>query len=310
MIEPHRIADAQSLLARHFGPTRIARAESLSSPGRDVFLKIETELPTGSFKVRGAIYALSKNVAARAVTEVVCASTGNHGAAVAYAAQLLGVRATIFLPADPNPVKAARILALGARLVKAGADLSAAIDAAQDYARRAPAFFLHDASDPDVPAGTATIGAEIVEQLPNVDVIYVPMGDTALIRGVASAAKQHRASIRIVGVVAANADAYLRSWKTGKVVETATCDTIADGLAVRRPLAPNVAAIRELVDEAVAVSEEDMIGAIRLLRDREQLIAEPAGAAATAAFQRRDDAARTSVLLVTGCNISQDLESR
>ena len=132
--------------------------------------------------------------AQRAKAEVVCASTGNHGAAVAYAAQLLGIRATIFLPAEPNPVKAARILALGARLVKAGADLSAAIDAAQQYAAREGAFFLHDASDPDMPVGTATIGAEIVEQLPAVDVIYVPMGDTALIRGVASAAKQRRPS--------------------------------------------------------------------------------------------------------------------
>ena len=171
MIDPQRIADAQSLLARYFGPTRIARAASLSSPGHDVFLKIETDLPTGSFKVRGAIYALSEQVAAGAVAEVVCASTGNHGAAVAYAAQLLGVRATIFLPADPNPVKAARILALGARLVRGGADLSAAIEAAQEYSARSAAFFLHDASDPDVPAGTATIGAEIVAQLPDVDVI-------------------------------------------------------------------------------------------------------------------------------------------
>ena len=173
MIDPQRIRDAQSLLARHFGPTPIARAASLSSPARDVFLKIETGLPTGSFKVRGAIYALSVNLArtrcrrAHARRRVVCASTGNHGAAVAYAAQHAGVRATIFLPADPNPVKAARILGLGARIVKAGADLSAAIDAARDYAERAPAFFLHDASDPDVPVGTATIGAEIVAQLPD-----------------------------------------------------------------------------------------------------------------------------------------------
>jgi threonine dehydratase len=295
MIEAHRIAEAKLLLARHFGPTRIARTASLSSPGHDVFLKIETDLPTGSFKVRGAIYALSKHLAAGVVAEVVCASTGNHGAAVAYAAQLLGVRATIFLPADPNPVKAARILALGARLVKGGADLSAAIDAAREHAARTAAFFLHDASDPDVPAGTATIGAEIVEQVPNVDVIYVPMGDTALIRGVASAAKQYRPSIRIVGVVAEQAPAYLLSWTGARglglgascaeaVVETETCDTIADGLAVRRPLAPNVAAIRELVDDVVAVSEQAMIAAIRYLHEREQLLAEPAGAAAAAAF--------------------------
>jgi len=309
-IDPQRIRDAQSLLARHFGPTRIARAASLSSPGRDVFLKLETDLPTGSFKVRGAIYALAAKVAVpqTPVAEVVCASTGNHGAAVAYAARLLGVRATIFLPADPNPVKAARIRDLGARLVESGADLSAAIDAAQDYAARASAFFLHDASDPDVPVGTATIGMEIVDQLPAVDVIYVPMGDTALIRGVASAAKQQRASIRIVGVVAERAPAYLLSWqKHNDVVETATCDTIADGLAIRRPLAPNVAAIRELVDDVVMVSEEEMIAAIALLYAREQVIAEPAGAAATAALMKNLPTAQTSVALVTGSNIAPDV---
>ena len=330
-IDPWRIRDAQSLLARHFGPTRIARAASLSSSSHDVFLKIETGLPTGSFKVRGAIYALSKwiererlKAVPMAISEVVCASTGNHGAAVAYAAQQAGVKATIFLPADPNPVKAARILALGARMVKAGADLKAAIDAARDYAERAPAFFLHDASDPDVPVGTATIGAEIVAQLPDVDVIYVPMGDTALIRGVASAVKQDRASIRVVGVVAEQAPAYLLSW-TGTasarlrgpggsarratpgsdgVVETATCNTIADGLAIRRPLAPNVTAIRELVDDVVMVSEEEMIAAINRLYAGERVIAEPAGAAATAAFLKEPAVARTTVLLVTGANIA------
>ena len=325
-LDPQRIRDAQSLLARYFGPTRIARAASLSSPGRDVFLKIESSLPTGSFKVRGAVYSLSVNLARAAITEVVCASTGNHGAAVAYAAKLLGVPATIFLPDHPNPVKAARIRELGARIVEAGADLSAAIDAAQKYAAGAPAFFLHDARDPDVPAGAATIALEIVEQLPDVDVVYVPMGDTALIRGVASAAKQHCSSIRIVGVVAEQAPAYLLSWRRAQgsglradsrepsaddVVETATCDTIADGLAVRRPLADNVAAIRELVDEIVAVNEQEMRAAIAWLDTREQVIAEPAGAASTAAFLKREghagrvlsDPTRTTVLLVTGCNL-------
>jgi threonine dehydratase len=335
MIDSTRIADARSLLARSFGPTRIARAASLSSPGHDVFLKIETELPTGSFKVRGAIYALSVNLARGAIAEVVCASTGNHGAAVAFAAQRLGVAATIFLPDRPNPVKAARIRELGARLVECGADLSAAIDAAQDHASRRGAFFLHDASDPDVPAGTGTIGVEIVDALPQVDAIYVPMGDTALIRGVASAAKYLRPSIRIVGVVAEQAPAYLLSWRKsrgvdvvpavrpaseadltvrttsdGDVVETETCDTIADGLAIRRPLAANVAAIRELVDEVVAVSEEEMLDAIAWLDAREQVIAEPAGAAATAAMLKQPPAGRVAVALVTGGNIPPGLRSR
>jgi threonine dehydratase len=347
LIDPRRIDDAQRLLARHFGPTRIARAASLSSPGHDVFLKIETELPTGSFKVRGAIYALSANLVRGALGEVVCASTGNHGAAVAYAARLLSVPATIFLPANPNPVKAARIRELGAHIVEAGADLSAAIDAAQQHAASTSAFFLHDASDPDVPAGTATIGLEIVEQVPAVDVVYVPMGDTALIRGVASAVKYRSSRTRIVGVVAEQAPAYLLSWRMAQgfgreaasllraesqelradVIETETCETIADGLAIRRPLAPNVAAIRELVDDVVAVSEEEMLAAIEWLDAREQVVAEPAGAAATAAFLggpkttrptspsvgrvRLDPAhARTTVLLVTGRNIAPAITAR
>jgi threonine dehydratase len=330
MIDPQRILDAQSLLARHFGPTRIARAASLSSPSRNVFLKIETGLPTGSFKVRGAIYALSMKLAGRdglkavpPVSEVVCASTGNHGAAVAYAAQQLGIRATIFLPARHNLVKAARILDLGARLVEAGADISDAIDAAEAYAAREGAFFLHDARDPDVPAGAGTIGLEIVDQLPAVDVIYVPMGDTALIRGVASAVKQRRPSVRIVGVVAERAPAYLLSWQrvvqadgadlkvrttsAVDVVETATCDTIADGLAIRRPLAANVHMVHELVDDVVAVSEQEMMVAIERLHAREQVIAEPAGAAATAAVLKQSTAAGTIVALVTGGNIAPDL---
>jgi len=325
MIDPRRIADAQSLLARHFGPTPIARAASFSSPAHDAFLKDETGLPTGTFKVRGALYALSVRFprdaaclaeAQRATAEVVCASTGNHGAAVAWAARLLGVRATIFLPADPNPVKTARILALGARIVKAGADLTAAIDAAQEHAARERAFFLHDASDPDVPIGTATIGMEILDQLPQVDAIYVPMGDTALIRGVASAVKARKPSVRIVGVVAQRAPAYLLSWTRARgsglaascVVETESCDTIADGLAVRRPLAPNVVAIRELVDEVIAVTEDEIIAAIRQLYDREHVLAEPAGAAAAAALLGRPADPGTIVVLVTGCNIAPEID--
>ena len=333
MIDPQRIQDAQSLLARHFGPTRIARAASLSTPARDAFLKIETDLPTGTFKVRGALYALSMAMRAglkagpsvqvedglQAVPrEVVCASTGNHGAAVSWAAQLLGVAATIFLPVNSNPVKAERIRTLGARLVESGHDLTAAIEAAQAYARQTAAFFLHDASDPDVPIGTATIGAEIVEQLPDVAAVYVPMGDTALIRGVASAVKRFRPSIQIVGVVAERAPAYLLSWKDAgraagaglradHVVETASCDTIADGLAIRRPLAPNVAAIRQLVDDVVAVSEQEMIDAIEILYSREQVIAEPAGAAAAAALLKRPAAQGSIVVLVTGRNLAPGL---
>jgi threonine dehydratase len=293
---------------RHFGPTRLVRAAALSTPDRDVYLKLESELPTGSFKVRGAVHSLSVNLAKGGIRAVVAASTGNHGAAVAYAGRLLDVPAIIFLPTNPNPVKAARIRSLGATLVETGTDLNAAIDAAREHASsRSHAFFLHDAEDPDIPAGTATIGLELVSQLPSVEAIYVPMGDTALIRGVASAAKQLRPSIRIIGVVAEQAPAYYLSWQKGDTVETDSANTIADGLAVRRPLAPNVAAIRELVDDIEAVSEREMLETIARLHRDEGVTAEPAGAAATAAWLKRRDSYRTSVVLVTGRNIAPDV---
>jgi [ribosomal protein S5]-alanine N-acetyltransferase len=302
-----RVRRARTLLARHFDRTPLVRAPSLSTAARDVYLKNETVLPTGSFKVRGAVYALSTNIQQRRIQEVIAASTGNHGAAVAFAAKLLGVPARIFLPNRPNAVKAARIRELGATIVEAGIDLSAAIDAARTYAAESNAFFLHDAADPDIPVGTATIGAEIVDELPSVEVVYVPMGDTALIRGVASAVKRHRPSIRVVGVVAATAPAYYLSWQSGSVVETESANTIADGLAVRRPLPANVAEIKRLVDEVYTASEDEMLAAIALLRDRERVVAEPAGAAATAALLKDQRRTGTIVVLVTGRNTAPEI---
>jgi threonine dehydratase len=299
---------AQRILSRHFSPTRLAPFATLSTDGRPVYLKLETELPTASFKVRGAVYSLTINADRRRLSEVVAASTGNHGAAVAYAGRLLNVPATIFLPEHPNPVKARRIRDLGARIVEIGDDLSATIDRAQDYADRTKAFFLHDANDPDIPAGTGTIGAEIVSQLPEVHRIYVPMGDTALIRGVAAAAKALRPAVQIIGVVADRAPAYLFSWRARSAVHTDSADTIADGLAVRRPLAPNVADICDLVDRVVAVTEEEMLDAMRLLLAA-QIVAEPAGAAATAALRQEDLPSGSTVLLVTGGNVAPEIAS-
>jgi ribosomal-protein-alanine N-acetyltransferase len=282
-----KIAKARVLLSHHFDTTPLVRSQALARAGCDVYLKNETVLPTASFKVRGAVYALSTNVARHTIGEVVAASTGNHGAAVAFAGRLLGVPVRIFLPDNPNPVKAGRIRDQGAVVVEAGADLNAAIEAASDYSTRTGAFFLHDAADPDIPIGPATIGAEIVDQLPDVATVYVPMGDTALIRGVASALKLHRRPITVVGVAAAEAPAYYLSWRAGTVIETDSANTIADGLAVRRPLATNVAAIRELVDDVVTVSEQELMDAMALLESREGIVAEPAGAAATAALLKQ-----------------------
>jgi threonine dehydratase len=307
------VREAQELLRRHLPVTRLVEAASLSrQTGRHVYLKLECELPTGSFKPRGALHALSVNLARRQIREVVASSTGNHGAAVAYASKVMGVPARIFLPQNPNPVKRARIAQLGAEIVEQGNDIAAACQLASAYARRDGVYFLNDATDPDVPAGTATIACEILDQLPETDAIYVPMGDTALIRGVASAAKHLSPRVKIIGVQAENAPAYYLSWKQGSTVNTDTCDTMADGLATRTPDADNVHAIRELADDVRLVSEDQLLAAIRHLLFEEHVVAEPAGAAATAAWlaSRGEEGTHNVVLLVTGANIAPDVLQR
>jgi threonine dehydratase len=167
---------------------------------------------------------------------------------------------------------------------------------------------LNDADDPDLPAGPGTIACEILESAPELASIYVPMGDTALIRGVAEAAKQISTKVRIVGVQSDRAPSYVLSWKAGHAVGTQTCDTIADGLATRTPLPANVEAIRRLVDDVVLVSEAEMLNAIRRLKVNEHVVAEPAGAAATAAFLKfSSNANESAALLVTGANVSSDV---
>ena len=298
---------------RPFVPvSRLVAASSLGGADRTVFLKLESELPTGSFKPRGAIYALTTELGRRPVREVTASSTGNHGAAVAFAAKQRGIAATIFLPKNPNPVKRARIAALGAKIVEAGGDdLASASEEASAYSRRDGVYFLDDATAPELPAGPGTIAAEIFEQHPATEVIVVPMGDTALIRGVAAAAKLLSPGVKIVGVQAERAPSYVLSWRAGRGIPTDTCDTIADGLSTRTPKEENVQAIRELVDDVSLVSEEQMLKGIRQLLLEEHLVAEPAGAAACAAILQSDSEIRGQVVaLVTGANITPEILRR
>ena len=307
------IEGARQFLQPHFRPTRLIAATSLNNlPHAQVHLKLESEMPTGSFKVRGALYALHAEMTKRQIVEVVASSTGNHGAAVAHAAKLLNVSAKIFLPINANPTKQARIRACGAEIVEHGKDITEAFEGAREYAKRSGGFLLDDATNRDVPAGTATIAVEIIEQLPDVKEIWVPVGDSALIRGIASVAKRLRPEVRVVGIQAERAPAYYLSWKQGFAVPTDTCDTIADGLATRTPIEENVAAIRELVDDVRLVTEDQMLRAIEHLLVKEHVVAEPAGAAATAAWLSDSTASTAApsgpiVLVVTGSNIAKPI---
>jgi threonine dehydratase len=307
------IREAQKFLAKYFAPTRLIAAPFLSqATGKSVYLKLETELPNGSFKVRGAFWALAQRVNRGPVQEVVACSTGNHGAAVALAAKEFGLKARIFLPANCNPVKRGRIVALGAAITESeDSDPASAFRLVTEYAKRQGVFFLNDATDEDLPAGPATIGCEILEQLPGTSAILVPMGDTALIRGIAAAARQITPQVKIIGVQAEGAPSYYLSLKEGKVVETETCETIADGLATRTPEVANVRDVKSLVDEVVLVSEEQMLRAIETLLLEEHVLAEPAGAASTAALLQSSRGNGEHVaLIVSGANISREVLKR
>jgi threonine dehydratase len=242
----------------------------------------------------------------------VASSTGNHGAAVAFAAKQFGIKARIFLPVNCNPVKRARIAGLGAAIVESGGgDLASAFALAAEYAKQPGVYFMNDATDEDLPAGPATIGCEILEQLPETNAIFVPLGDTALIRGIAAATKQIAPHVKIIGVQAERAPSYYLSWKEGKVVGTETCDTIADGLATRTPEAANVRDVKKLVDDVILVSEEELLRAIEVLLLEEHVLAEPAGAASTAALLKaKSDFGAHVVLVVSGANISREVLRR
>lgn len=298
------------MLAKHFSVTRLVEATYLSKVvGKTVSLKLETEMPTGSFKVRGALYKLAVRLQKSRIEKVVASSTGNHGAAVAYAAKRLGVRAKIFLPEHCNPVKRSRIADLGAEIVERGRDISDAWQfAMQECAANPEAFFLNDATDQDLPCATGVIGLEILEQNPQVRAIYVPMGDSALIRGIGAAVKQVSSHVKMIGVQAERAPSYYLSWNAGKIVTTDSCDTIADGLATRTPVPESVESVRELVDDVVLVSEDELLQAVDTLLLEEHVLAEPSGAASTAALLKAgslpadvDDI----VLVVSGANISR-----
>ena len=308
-----QVNNARELLRQFLKPTRLVQAERIGTDSNTrVFLKLETDLPTKSFKPRGALYALMTKLAQRSFKGVVASSTGNHGAAVAYAARVAQLPATIFLPQFPNTFKRARIVSLGAHVIEAESKGASLAEAADAYAREHDYYFLDDATSELVPVGTATIAAEIFDELAGPEVLIVPMGDTALIRGVATEAKRRHPGVRIVGVQAEQAPSYVRSWREGRVITTETCDTIADGLATCVPSESNVREIRELVDEVCLLSEDELLRGVRSLLFEERIVAEAAGAAATAAYLQNSEnySGRTVVLLVTGANLPNELLSR
>jgi threonine dehydratase len=251
--------------------------------GGPTFLKCENVQRAGSYKVRGAYNRISRLSPAERERGVVAASAGNHAQGVALAASMLGTTSTVFMPIGAPLPKVAATKGYGARIELAGDSVDEALEAAIEFSARTGAILIHPFDHPDVIAGQGTVGLEILDQCPEVRTIITAVGGGGLISGIAAAVKATRPDVRIIGVQAAGAAAVPASLKAGHPVRV-QCVTIADGIAVGRPGEITFELIRDLVDEVVTVTEEDISRSLVMLLERSKLVVEPAGAVGVAAL--------------------------
>ncbi len=283
--------------------------------GVPVHLKLENLQHTGSFKIRGASYRLSRLTAAERARGVVAASAGNHAQGVALAARQLGIPATIFMPLGVPVPKLLATRGYGADVVLEGATVDTSLRLAAEFAERTGAVIIHPFDHPDIVLGQGTLGLELCDDLPEVDTIILGVGGGGLIAGVAAAAKARAAvagrTLRVIGVQAENAAPYPASLAAGHPIEIQTRPTIADGILVGRPGNLPFDIIRELVDEVVTVSDDDIARAILALLERAKLVVEPAGAVGVAAILAgKVRATGPTVAVLTGGNIDPMLLQR
>lgn len=291
-------------------PLRRLAGSGYDTPG-DVYVKCEDETDIKSFKGRGALWLLSDLEARTSAKGVITASTGNHGQGVAYAAGRIGMPSVIVVPVGCSPLKMDKIRTYGAELRIEGDDIGQANAAARKAAESEGLTYVEDGDDPALMAGAATVGWEILEDLPEAETIVVPVGGGNLIAGIALVAKQLKPSVRIIGVQSDAAPAVTRSFQAGHVVELPS-ETFAGGLATPFPGQLAFRVLQDHIDDMCLVSEAELRSEIRQsLMSRATLI-EGAAAAAFAGLRRygRGWDSRCTVLVQTGANISlQELES-
>lgn len=274
--------------------------ESLSAAlGQRVLVKVETLNPIRSFKGRGADFLVQSLDPA---VQIICASAGNFGQAIAYAGRRRGMRVEVFVANDVNPFKKERMESFGAVVTKAGADFDVAKKSARAAAASRPGcIFVEDGAEDAIAEGAGTIGIELL-RAGEMDTIVVPLGDGALITGVAAWMKAKSPRTRIVGVCASGAPSMLESVRRGDVVSSHAA-TIADGIAVSAPIPKSVARVAQLVDEIVAVDDAAMLDAMRLAALTLGLLLEPAGAAGLAAIRAHSIPGDRLATILTGSNI-------
>ncbi|MDR2091663.1 MAG: threonine ammonia-lyase [Clostridiales bacterium] len=273
--------------------------------GGKVYLKCENRQLTGSFKVRGAYNKIAKLKQNGSITDVIASSAGNHAQGVAFAAKKNGIEATIVMPRSTPIAKISATENYGAKVILFGDCYDDAHTKAVEIQKETGAVFIEPFDDEDIIAGQATVGLEIIDELEDADVIFVPAGGGGLLAGVAKTVKSLKPSVKIIGVQAEKADAVCRSFALKKHTSLDSIFTIADGIAVKNPGELTFSIIKDYVDGMVTVSDEEIASAIIELIERTKQIVEPAGAAALAAALngRYDISGKNAVCLLSGGNI-------
>ena len=310
LADKQSISAAAELVAQHMQPTPQICWPLLSARcGAEVWVKHENHTPIGAFKVRGGLIYMDKLTRRRPdVPGVITATRGNHGQSVAFAARTVGVYATVVVPQGNSREKNAAMRALGAELIEHGKDFNDSLEFVKEQAETR-GFEFFPSFDSALVAGVGTYTAELLNAVPDLDAIYVPIGLGSGICGAISARDALGSKADVVGVVAKNASAYALSYDAGKPIATNSADTFADGLAVRIPDPRALEAIVAGAARVVTVSEQEMQSAVRYYYTDTHNLAEGAGAASLAALMQEKEAmaGRKVGLVLSGGNIDRDL---
>jgi threonine dehydratase len=259
-------------------------SEPLSSElGCDLTLKVETLNPIRSFKGRGADFFMQENVKALAGRDLVCATAGNFGQAMAYGCRAHKRPLIIYCATNANPLKVDRMRSMGAEVRQLGENFDGAKENARKFSAETGAYFVEDGRDIAISEGAGSIAVELMRQR-TFDAVLVPLGNGALIGGISRYIKHLAPDVQIIGVSSASADAMEASWRSGTVIERPSANTIADGIAVRTPVPEALDDMKGQVDDVLLISEDALKRAMKIVFDKAGLIVEPAGVAGVSAI--------------------------
>ena len=311
MLNIETIYDAAKVLGEVARKTDLILSKTLLE-GHEVYLKSENLQLTGSFKLRGAYYKISKLNEEQKQRGIIACSAGNHAQGVALAAQKNNIKATIFIPATAPISKVEATRKYGADIKLIDGVYDDAYKAACEFQKETNGEFIHPFNDEDVIAGQGTIGLELIQQLPDVDAVIVPIGGGGLISGVAYAIKHLKPSCKVYGVQAQGAGSMYKSYKENEIIELPHVNTFADGTAVKRPGEITFDMCKKYVDDIVTVTDDEVASAILALMERQKLVAEGAGALSVAAamFGKLPIENLKTACIVSGGNIDVNILSR